>query len=220
MLKTALVSTLLVLTTYLCHAAPILTVTATANAPEFPGFDTIGKTADLSNLTGNTFADVTDNPSFGYIADGSAPIPVFDFDLGGSFLLSRLGLWNIVGENGNNVFGLQDVSITSSTDGLVYNPLTGAAFLAGVHTFALAPDTFGNGPEIVNFDPVVASFVRFTVISNYNGDNLAGLNTVMFDGLLAPAAPELNPSAANLPLCFMSLLVLAGVSRRNSVRQG
>ena len=99
-----------------------------------------------------------------------------DFDLGGSYLIDGLAFWN---ENapGPGQTGIQDVTVSSSEDGITYTPISGA------------PSTFAkvNGPtstaEQFSFTPITASYIRFDVISNY-GDpgNLVAFAEVAFSG--------------------------------------
>lgn len=99
-----------------------------------------------------------------------------DFDLGGSFLVDGLAFWNQNGP-GPGMTGIQEVIVSSSDDGVTYTPIPGS------------PGTFAQvvGPtspvENFSFTAVIASFIRFDVISNY-GDpgNLVAFAEVAFSG--------------------------------------
>lgn len=198
-----------------CYAAPIMGITVTASVPDAAGFDPISKTVDYSNLSGNTFSDVTTN-GFGWFSDGTSPLPfTITYNLNGLFDIGSLALWNAAtptnpdGPQGNNAFGFLNVLIESSTDGTNYAALSGATLTAGVHAFAQVADASGNKAEIVGFNTVTAAFVRFTVNSSQNGSvNFAGYQAVGFDGL-ASATPELNANFL-LPFCSLACLCLAG----------
>ena len=51
-------------------------------------------------------------------------------------------------------------------------------------------------PQLVSFNPVTASFVRFVVGSNYGSSSATGFAEVQFDGTLATA--ETTPEPSNL----------------------
>ena len=205
-----------------CYAAPIMGITVTSTAPDFADADPIAKTVDYSNLSGSTFADVTTN-GFGWFSDGNVVTLPFTitYNLNGLFDIGQLALWNAAtptnpeGPQENNEYGFLDVLIETSANGLAYTAVSGATLTAGVHSFAQADDASGNKAEIVNFNPVTAAFVRFTVISAQNGSpNYAGYQAVGFDGI-ASATPELNGSAS-LPFCAVACMCLMTLGRRKS----
>ncbi|MFT4663045.1 MAG: hypothetical protein ACI9AT_002131 [Ulvibacter sp.] len=112
-----------------------------------------------------------------------------DFDLGGSYLVDGLALWN-ANAPGPGATGIQGVLISSSTDGVTYTPI------------ADAPDTFSqvmgatSPAEQFSFGEVTASYIRFDVLSNY-GDpgNLVAFAEVAFSGVPAPlSVTEVNLS--------------------------
>ena len=103
------------------------------------------------------------------------------FDLHGAYTLVGMSVWNF---NGLNIFGVQGVSVSTSTDGVTFTPLAG-----GPTTFAIG--AFQNEPpQQFTFGPVVADFVRFNITSNYGFPQGTGLSEVGFDGtLVTPAVP-------------------------------
>lgn len=220
MIKAAVITVVLFLSTSLAQAAPIVGVTGTSNTGDFSGFSTLQETLDFSNISGSQLTDVTTN-GFGWFSDGSAPGPtgypvINTYSLNALYQIGALGFWNAatptnpMGPLGNNAFGFQDVIIESSVDGTNFSPLVGAAFtLAGLHTFSIAPDTSGNSAEILNFNPVSATFVRFTVLTDYNNAGFPGYQALVFDGLFLANVPELSPNGAGLAFAVLGLLSLA-----------
>jgi hypothetical protein len=216
MLRTLSTFLLLALTLGMAQAAPITGVTATSSAPTFPLYDPLPKTLDNTNLSGNTLSDVTTN-ALGWFSDNA--LPILTYNLNGSYTMSRFGFWNASSSNppntttGVNQFGFQDVLIETSLDGVLYTALTGSSFATpGEYTFLMASESSGNPAEIVNFNPVTASFVRFTVNSTFNSSDYANYIAIMFDA--DSVAPELNANAANLPLTVLACLWLISASRR------
>jgi hypothetical protein len=101
-----------------------------------------------------------------------------DFDLGGSYLVDGLSLWN------QNFFGpvpgqtgIQEVNIYSSQDGLTYTLIDDAP---GV--FAISPCFSGCVPEQISFTEVTASFIRFEVLNNWGDASYVAFSEVAFSG--------------------------------------
>jgi hypothetical protein len=104
-----------------------------------------------------------------------------NFDLHGAYTLVGMSVWNF---NGLNIFGVQGVSVSTSTDGVTFTPLAG-----GPTTFAIGVNDASESPQQFTFGPVVADFVRFNITSNYGGQD-SGLSEVGFDGTpVTPAVP-------------------------------
>jgi hypothetical protein len=107
------------------------------------------------------------------------------FDLPGTFTLVGMSVWNF---NANNIFGVQGVSVSTSTDGVTFTPLLG-----GPTTFAQGAIAAPEPPQQFTFGPVVADFVRFDITSNYGGA-ATGLSEVGFDGTLVTTAVPAPPT--------------------------
>jgi hypothetical protein len=174
----------------------------------------IQNTVDGAGLSGNTPALT----GLHAIANGtnswlSASVTGnIDFNLNGLYNLNGFSFWNY-----NNSFisgGIKGVSILTSTDGFAYTSLTGAPtqFFQGVNA--------SESPEIFTFSsPTTASYVRFTVTSNY-GFPVTGFSEVQFDSAVATPVPfDFDPS-----LGVVSLGVVFGINkwrknRSNSVKK-
>ncbi len=126
------------------------------------------------------------------------------FNLGGSYNLSGFSFWNF---SSNPPIGIRDVSILTSTDGTNYTSLAGAPtqFAVGVSATSVAPQTF-------TFSPTTASFVRFTVGSNWGftgGGGLTGFGEVQFGETAATPVPfDFDPS-----LGVVGLGVVFGINK-------
>lgn len=156
-----------------------------------------GLPSDTPSLTGVHAASSGSNAWASAPAGSTGNI---DFNLGGSYNLSGFSYWNWDGSPNPSVFGIKDVSILTSTDGLAYTSLAGAPT-----QFAIG----GSGnPEQFTFSPTVASHVRFSVLSTY-GPPVIGFNEVQFDSAAATPVPfDFDPS-----LGVVSLGVVFGINK-------
>ncbi len=143
----------------------------------------VGLPGNIPSLTGLHDAATVSNAWAGATFTTTGNIT---FNLGGSYNLSGFSFWNY---NDVNSIGIRDVSILTSTDGLAYTSLAGAPT-----QFAIGANSAPENPEIFTFSPATASFVRFTVTSNY-GAIFTGFSEVQFDGTAAAAVPfDFEPS--------------------------
>jgi hypothetical protein len=106
------------------------------------------------------------------------------FNLGGTYNLAGFSVWNF---NGIDQVGVKDVIIKSSLDGSKYTTIADAPTQFKIGAYA-APES----PELVSFTPVLASYVRFAIGSNYGYPGYTGLSEVQFDGekVTTQAVPE------------------------------
>lgn len=200
-------------------SAPVTGVTATTSLGDYnPGtFNTIQQTVDGTTLSAFSLTGVTIGQP-GWFANNSGPVGVIDYNLNGSFILNQLGFWNAEGFNLG--FGVIDALLETSSDGLIYTPLTGAGFTGGVYTFAPGLNGTGNLPEIVSFNPVTASYVRFNLLTNYNGSTFPGYQAVVFDGVAAAASvPEIDAGSASIPVVLVLISLFAVSDRRRLALQ-
>ncbi|MFT4662569.1 MAG: hypothetical protein ACI9O4_002177 [Chitinophagales bacterium] len=129
-----------------------------------------------------------------------------DFDLGGSYLVDGIAFWNqnffgpVLGEN-----GIQDVIISSSNDGVTYTPIAGAP---NVFAQALCAPC---AQETISFPEVMASFIRFDVLSNYGEPTYVAFSEVAFSGAEVPVENVINPVSAT------STLDAAGTDIQNAI---
>ena len=91
-----------------------------------------------------------------------------DFNLHGSWMVSSIAIWN-------TSFGVEDVALSLSTDGVAYTTVTGFPV-----TLLNVASGSSNTAEIFKFSPVVASYARLTITSGYSVSNNTGLREVMF----------------------------------------
>lgn len=102
------------------------------------------------------------------------------FDLGDVFDVDGMAVWNF---NAPSSIGINDITITSSVDGVSLTPIPGAPmnFAIGVVGSELA--------EVFSFT-ATARYIRFDVTSNHQGPGPAiGLNEVIFTGSRIVDAP-------------------------------
>ena len=107
------------------------------------------------------------------------------------YALHELHVWNYNGEGLNTMYGLREVTIEYSADGVTWTPLE------NVPEFAQAPGTADYAPNIViDFKGVIARQVRITALSNWSPAGVFdqyGLSEVRF--LYVPLrARELSPA--------------------------
>lgn len=136
-----------------------------------------------------------------------AVTPVLDFALPGTFQLAGMAVWNY---NFTAAFGVRDVLVSSSTDGITYIPIPGAPVL-----FAQGPQQAPVASQQFSWTPVTASFVRFNILTNY-GDSITSMSEVLFDAAdAASGVPELSGQASGVPVVFLffTLLTVTSVQR-------
>ena len=107
------------------------------------------------------------------------------FNLGGSFAVKGFSFWNQNGggPGAGGSTGIQGVNVLFSTDGLTFLPLPGAP-----SAFARVPGAMAVGPQTFSFAPVVATYVRFQILSNYGDALQTGFAEVGFDVVETTAA--------------------------------
>lgn len=180
-------------------AAPILGVTASS-----PNGNSGGVPANVVNGSGliggllPTSQHSQSGTNNAWLSAANAANSQLDFDLGGLYSLSGMAFWNA-----NGAFvgrGIQTLQVLASTDGLSYSVIAGSP-----GSFAQVP-TAPSSAEIFSWTPVLARFVRFDVITTYNG-NGSLVNEVLFDG--TEIVPELNGSTALMPLSMILLGLLS-----------
>jgi hypothetical protein len=114
------------------------------------------------------------NPNNSFYAANA--VGSIDFDLGGTFLVDGLAFWN-TNAPGPGGTGIKDVMISSSLDGVTYTPIAGSPT---VFSQVMTPTT---PAESFTFAEVTASYIRFDVLSNFDGSNLVGFAEVAFSGV-------------------------------------
>ncbi len=126
---------------------------------------------------GNSF--VSDNETTGS----------FDFDLGGTFMLNGVSIWN-QNAGGPGTFGeegLREIILSASLDGVTYTTIPNAPT-----TVAQVIDNGPVGPEQFGFVDTEAAFIRLEVLSNH-GDDDTGFAEIAFVGTACEAIVTFDP---------------------------
>lgn len=103
-----------------------------------------------------------------------------DYDLGGTFAIESLALWNY----GSSSLGLVDFSIYSSLD----SSFTSSTFL-GSFT-ALNPDTSSNIGQVFSFATTDSSYIRMVLNSNGGSIHQVAIGEVAFEIASSVSVPE------------------------------
>ena len=90
-----------------------------------------------------------------------------------------MAVWNF---NANYTFGVQALTVTGSTDNVTYSAIAGAPT-----SFALGQLFSPESAQIFSFS-TTASYIRFTITSNYSNLSGTGLSEVMFEAVPEPAS--------------------------------
>ena len=184
------------ITTRQVAAAALLAASWAAQATVISG---VTASTDLGSNFGSTIGSIVNGvglTSYSLTASHNAPtggnaagwvgrntVGTIDFNLHGSYALTTLAIWNFNG--GFNNYGIQGLTISSSTDGLTYTALAGAPT-----TFAIGANNTSELAQIFSLGiATTASYVRFNVASNYGG-RAAAMSEVMFDTTPITTVPE------------------------------
>jgi len=153
-------------------AMPLDSVTATASSqePDQGPENTVNKSGLTDELHSTVLSDM-------WLSSPSDTGPVwirYEFDK--AYKLHEMLVWNYNGAGLNAIYGLRDVTVEHSTDGINWIPLD------DVPEFPKAPGTGGYTPGIVDLGNVVAQYVKMTANSNWSGGlfNQYGLSEVRF----------------------------------------
>jgi len=184
------------------RAVPILGVTASTTSTTFVG-TSILDTANGSGLAPgqvSTATHATSAPGIFWATGDAAASVNLTFNLAGLRNLAGMAIWNVNNAFNNN--GINGVLVSSSTDGVIFNPIAGAPAV-----FAQGPAA---GPSLADgifaWTPVAATHVRFNVASNHGGAFVA-FNEVLFDEAAA-GAPEIGRQGAMAPLLIVAMTLL------------
>ena len=163
------------------QAAYITGVTATSSMPDYDHpVSPISRITDGSGLSALSFS-ATHNALANNIWFANATSGTITFDLHGSYALTDLAVWTF---QNNTSLGIQNVSISTSTDNINFFALPG-----GPSQFAQSSGSDPQSSEVFSIGPVTAAYVKFTVSSVWGG-SLLGLDEVGFATTDAPPLPE------------------------------
>lgn len=131
-------------------------------------------------------------------------VNVIDFDLGGNFDIEGFAFWNAVGAGGTN-FGVKDVIISASEDGVNFTPIPGSPIEFAEATPApLSPETF-------SFNAIAATHIRIRALNNHGESSFTGISEVAFIGTSQVIENVINPVSAS------STLNAAGTDINNTI---
>ncbi len=113
----------------------------------------------------------------------------FDFDLGGTFMLNGVAIWNqnAGGPGTDGEEGIREIVLSSSLDGVTFTPISNSPSLVAIVT-----DNGPIGPEQFGFDTTEAAFIRLEVLSNH-GDDDTGFAEIAFAGTTCEAIATFDP---------------------------
>ena len=116
-----------------------------------------------------------------------------DFDLGGNFDIEGFAIWNAIGPGSNN-FGVKDVIISASQDGVNFTLIPGSPIeLAESMSAPALPETF-------SFDAVNATHIRIVALNNHGEPSFTGISEVAFIGTSTSTDNIINPVSASTTL--------------------
>ena len=193
------------------HASVVTGVTASTNLGTNFGSN-ITHITDGTGLSSYSLSATHNAGTTGNAWVGRSTVGTIDFNLHGSYALTTLAVWNL---NANfPSYGIKALTISSSIDGITYTSLAGAPTV-----FAMGASNTSELAEIFSLGvATTASYVRFSVASNYGGA-AAAMSEVMFD--TTPIATTV-PEPASLALVGFTLqphnLAVSASSRRKSMR--
>jgi hypothetical protein len=120
-------------------------------------------------------------------------VNLIDFDLGGNFDIEGFAFWNAVGAGGTN-FGVKDVIISASEDGVNFTPIPGSPIEFAEATPApLSPETF-------SFNAIAATHIRIQALNNHGEPTFTGISEVAFIGTSQVIENVINPVSATTTL--------------------
>jgi hypothetical protein len=188
-------------------AMPIDSITATASSqePDQGPENTVNQSGLTQELHSTGLADM-------WLSSPGDTGPVwirYEFDK--AYKLHEMMVWNYNGAGLNVVYGLRNVTVEYSADGIDW------ILLGDVTEFPKAPGTGGYSPGVLTLGDVVAQYVKVTANSNWSGGlfNQYGLSEVRFTAIPVSArkpepALEATDVAADVTLGWQAGREAAG----------
>ena len=173
-------------------SADVITPTGVTTTGGNLGGRPIGTTIDGSGLIGDgdiltQTHNVATGSEYWISASGNTSGIQFDFDLGGTFSVDSVHLWNYAPGNNTTDRGLNTVDIAFSTDnGINYSAPFTISFAEAVMNVPAPVDTvsFSAANDVTN--------IRFTNSTNHGNNSYTAFSEIRFGS--APAAMDPNPA--------------------------
>jgi hypothetical protein len=172
MTKTLFCTTLL-LTACLNASAVVLTGVTVSGGNTF--FGNVNHIVDGSGLSSYTTSAIHAAGNAQNAWASPTILNQLDFDLHGSFNVTGMAVWNF---NEFNGFGIKNLNVSGSLDGINYSLITGAPT-----QFAQGANNVPELAQLFSFS-TTAAYVRFDSLSTFQ--NAAGLSEVMFTVVSVP----------------------------------
>jgi hypothetical protein len=118
----------------------------------------------------------------------------FDLDLGGTYTVSAMALWNLF----DDPSAIRQFNILLDDNASFSSPVEFSGFTAS-NSLGPAPDE--SFAQVFNFEPTVAHFVRLEILNTYPGSFAASFNEVMFG-----VSPIPEPETSALLLAGLGLI--------------
>lgn len=178
------------------QAAIIGGVTATSSFSTVAGSlaNTVNGAGLADNVPSLTGTHATASASNVWVGSGSSGVVTFDFQ--SVYNLAGFSFWNW---NADPMWGIRNLTITTSTDGTDFSALGGSptSFAAGANT---APTPV----QLFTVAPTAARYLRFNINDTYGA---VGFAEAQFDGNPVGAVPV---GAVPEPLTILGALTAAG----------
>lgn len=170
------------------------------------------KVRDQSGLSGGYISGVTDfdayiatNPMHAagnahWLSAFGGLTGNFDFDLGGTFTVESLALWNI---GNGKISGVRGFALLADDNAAFSSPTS-------LGTFEADPGLSGPPAEVFTFTPTEAAYMRLVITSNGGSEEFTGFGEAAFEVAVTPE-----------PAALLLLGVgLAGLALRHRARTG